>query len=176
MPPFQAAEPQQASLACTSASHRNVLPTDLWLESTFQRKAQANSWTKPPWEEPTTQCCALMVGQSGSQGHHRLPHTGTGVNHTITATLRSHPMPLIMAPCHGQGDQSRSGKGSQRVKGNTGNVQTDMHQRAQTELWLGEECGTAQLGGPVLITANFSTAKPARRCCSSLYLLCHDYK
>lgn len=42
-------------------------------------------------------CCVLMVGQSGSQGHHCPPHTGTGVNHTITATLRSH----TNAPHHG---------------------------------------------------------------------------
>lgn len=93
---LQAAEPEQTSLVCTSASHRNALPTDLWLGRLFQRKAWAKGWKKPPWWEPSTQHWDLMVGQPGSHGHHCLPHAGTGLNRAVTATVHGH----TNVPCH----------------------------------------------------------------------------
>lgn len=39
-----------------------------------------------------------MVGQPGSHSRHRLPHTGTSLNHNVTATVRgctATPMPLV---------------------------------------------------------------------------------
>lgn len=66
-----------------------------------------------------------------------------------------HQCPLSQAPYHGQGNQGWSRKGLWSGKRKAGDTQTE------GELWLGKECGAAQLRGPMLIIANFSSTKQA---------------
>lgn len=97
--------------------------------------------------------------QPGSQGHHCLPHSSDGLNHTVMDMVSGH----TSAPCHQHPTMAKGiradpervwGGGRERQE-----AQTDVCQRAQRELWLEEECGTAQLRGPMLITDNFSSIK-----------------
>lgn len=102
-----------------------------------------------------------MVGQPGSHGHH-LPHAGNRLNHAATAVVRDH----TNTPCSKHPTAAKVTRADpERVlwsgKGKAGDTQTAVRQRAQRELWLGEECGAAQLRGPMLITADFSSTKLA---------------